>query len=429
MTSLPPTASHISKHFTDRDSYYLVPPVDISHKPFIYAPEAELRVLLNEIRNELGIVFNLDKTSIITSFPDDGMPRPRYLGVSSSRNEAEALEKQAPKATYVAKGSELLRGNGDDRSLAAFLEKMKQGKEAIDYKSRVAKEHKEKKRSASKAGKYHPDKFLEASTILTTLDSCGQLARTGRYLGFRQQELVVGLPPPHSATDLSKPAPFPFEGNVIFVSVDLEWWEQPPSPCTEVGIATLDTDDLVGLAPGPGCANWLARIRPVHLRVREHADKVNRTYLVGCPDRFEFGASEFIGGAEVAGRLGDCFRTPLRAQYGPGKQSTFGRSFADTHRPVVFVGHDPHGDIAKLRTLGFHLEACATLFEVIDTAQVYRALCHSIDPNEPGLATVLAKMELVGWNMHNAVRLTSPFLPILPPIPSTAFSFSSLPQT
>ena len=37
------------------------------------------------------------------------------------------------------------------------------------------------------------------------------------------------------------PAPHPFDGDVIFICVDIESWERCHSKITEIGISTLDT--------------------------------------------------------------------------------------------------------------------------------------------------------------------------------------------
>ena len=208
-----------------------------------------------------------------------------------------------------------------------------------------------------------------------------------------------------TAINLERPAPLPFEQDVIFVSIDLEWWEHQPQPITEIGISILDTEDLAGVAPGADVGGWLGQIRSRHFRIIEQADKVNETWVQGCPDRFEkeFGTSEFIHARDAAAKVAECLRTPLKRPYRTGAKPTFGLSVKTIHRPIVVVGHDPGQDLAFLRKLGVRLEAFPHVLEVLDTVPLFRAFKLDVSPNAPSLAQVLVAVQLTGWNLHNAV--------------------------
>ena len=84
-------------------------------------------------------------------------------------------------------------------------------------------------------------------------------------------------------------AAFEQEGSVVFICVDVEAYERPPHPITEIGIASLDTRNIASVAPGLGGVNWTKLVRARHFRINEHKHLQNSDFVSGCADRFEFG--------------------------------------------------------------------------------------------------------------------------------------------
>jgi len=66
--------------------------------------------------------------------------------------------------------------------------------------------------------------------------------------------------------DVTKPVPFPFEKDVVFICVDVEAWEKNNSKITEIGICSLDTRQLVHQRPGKDGRNWFGRLASRHFR-------------------------------------------------------------------------------------------------------------------------------------------------------------------
>lgn len=95
--------------------------------------------------------------------------------------------------------------------------------------------------------------------------------------------------PPSACFDANRTAPFKPEGSVVFICVDVEAYERNSSLVTEIGIATLDTNDIVSLIPGEGGINWRSMIRARHFRINEYKHLNNTEFVDGCPDRFDFG--------------------------------------------------------------------------------------------------------------------------------------------
>ncbi|KAL2128041.1 hypothetical protein VTI74DRAFT_9788 [Chaetomium olivicolor] len=116
------------------------------------------------------------------------------------------------------------------------------------------------------------------------------IKRVQRYLGLRGRILngVVDKTKP-TILDLDHPMINKPEHSVLFIAIDIEAWEQDQTMLTEVGIAMLDTGDIVGAAPGEGGQNWFKHIRARHIRVEENTWAMNRRYVHGCAERFDFG--------------------------------------------------------------------------------------------------------------------------------------------
>ncbi|MCJ1284355.1 hypothetical protein MMC26_003686 [Xylographa opegraphella] len=397
--------------------HFIYPPPSISIKPLLLVPESEVRSLLEEINNDLEIQLEFparaDERGFLLNFSDDGQPRPRFLGISSSQAAFKAIEQQVPTMESLVKGTESLALDTDDKSFAAFKMKMDLGHMATHKKAKANKEKKKFQRVQQK----------EAWSR--------QLRRTQRYLGIRPrsetntwsggkapsldepgqkwEDYVTAkekydreirekhaLPP----LDVSYPVPYAFENSVVFVCVDVESFERSHSQITEIGISTLDTNDLIGLAPGPDGKDWMKKIISRHFRIKERVHLVNKDFVTGCPDRFEkvFGESEFISINDAPAVVASCFRPPFSGPLNTTVMSQYGEP--EVKRKIILVGHDTKTDINYLRDLGYDPGNLSNLLEVLDTSEVYRAL--KCETQAGGLGTLLYDLGLPGWNLHNA---------------------------
>jgi hypothetical protein len=75
----------------------------------------------------------------------------------------------------------------------------------------------------------------------------------------------------------------------VFICVDIEAYEKDHKIITEIGIATLDTEDLKAIAPGKDGVNWRKAIRARHFRILEYKHLQNRDFVHGCAEYFQFG--------------------------------------------------------------------------------------------------------------------------------------------
>ncbi|MCJ1289292.1 hypothetical protein MMC34_000824 [Xylographa carneopallida] len=397
--------------------YYIYPPPSVTIKPLLLVPELEVRSLLEEINKDLdlqlGFPARADERGFLLDFLDETQPRPRFLGVSSSQAAFKAMEKQVPLEKYSVHGSATLVSETDDKSYAAFKMKMDLAHMVIQDKNKITKDKKKFQR------------------VLQKEAWCRQLRRTQRYLGLRprsetnvwSEDKAPSWDEPGQSweeyvkakekydrqfrekyalpqLDTDAPAPYAFENSVVFISVDVEAFERNHSLITEIGISTLDTNELIDLPPGLGGKDWMTRIKSRHFRIRERAHIVNKDFITGCPERFEkvFGVSEFISIDDAPAVVASCFRPPFSALIDAAPVTQSGDTKAK--RKIVLVGHDIKTDINYLRDLGYDPGNLSNLLEVLDTADVYRAL--KCDASGINLGSILCDLGLTGWNLHNA---------------------------
>ena len=321
------------------------------------------------------------------------------------------MQKQMPGSEFKVEGEIPFVGLEDDRSFNAFKAKMEAAVQATKNKSKASKEKKKVERVYQKGR------------------LCSQLKRTQRYLGLRPLgEAGSKTANPYSIPGLSlaklqkaveerapasvfvlpelkatQSAPYSFDSSVVFICVDVESYERDHNLITEIGIATLDTKDLIDVSPGEGGIEWMNKIRARHLRIKERTHLVNKDFVNGCADRFEksFGTSEFISIKEAPQVVASCFRSPFSAVKENSNINVEDKE--DEKRNLILVGHNTKADIDYLRQLGYDPSNLSNLLEVLDTADLFRALKY--ENSGRGLGSLLLDLGLPGWNLHNAVSL------------------------
>jgi hypothetical protein len=207
--------------------------------------------------------------------------------------------------------------------------------------------------------------------------------------------------------NVDDPAPYIFDRDAILIAIDVEWYERNPSWITEVGLATLDTRDLIDISPGKNGQNWRQLIRPRHIRVKEYLSVINEQFIQGCPDRFEFGISEIVARSDVAEVLSSCFKHPYSGPEEVGERSS-GHDKRSTNefqnlesRNIVLVGHGIHGDINALAKIGFYCQQnIHNRINSVDTTQLYQK--YSGENNPRSVQHIAAQFGITPWNVHNA---------------------------
>jgi hypothetical protein len=382
-------------------------------------PAAQVQNLLQEI----NAVFNTRLTlptdndlGLLLPFREDGTPQPQYLGECSSRERKSYLEASIPQASTERRDQKEQHVNG------AFRQKIEAGVEAT--------------RTSAKPAKKRMDKIEKQR------DWAHSLKRTQCYLGLHPRRSLLHSPEWDEKDlacktmlptfEVEEPAPFPFADEPIFICIDVEANERRHEDVTEIGISTLDTLDLRDVAPGHDGKGWISWIRSRHLRITERGHIVNHQYVSGCPDRFDFGKSEWVSLRDASKMVEGCFSPPYSAHVpvtiterqpdGEEKAVTMKNTIPEhkkRHRNIVLVGHSVLSDIQYLRTLGcnlFSIKAMANqarssiqssrnrpllpnFLEALDTANLFQVLKR--DGQQRSLNALLDDLDIVGWNLHN----------------------------
>jgi hypothetical protein len=288
-------------------------------KHILLLPLDQVKHLIDQINLAFKTTIDCPPDPFTVSFFDDGMPQPKHLGISRSRDDLTDMKASIPTVPddYGEDFSQV-DGRPTERTFTAFKAKIE----------RIISSTK-KDKQATKQNKFN-DRFLRQQ------DWVKQLKRAQRYLGLRPRATQITAP--NSAAswaeqqkrhdqdlqasgvlldplDTSKPAPYAFESDPVIVCVDVEAYERDHSKVTEIGVSTLDTLDLAGLALGDGGENWIAHIRSRHFRIRGHEHLENKDFCPGNANNFQFGKSEWVPLDSAAAAVDQCFEYPFSAQF------------------------------------------------------------------------------------------------------------------
>ncbi|KAL4954488.1 hypothetical protein BDW69DRAFT_139486 [Aspergillus filifer] len=361
------------------DLYYIHATPRLGGRPIVLVTSAQARKFFREINKSLDCNLVLpsdEEKGLMLRFNRDEFPQPTFLGQSTSQAAKDQLEATIPQASTLRVEADALY-----EQLIAFEKMMEAAISAAKGKSK----------SKSKAKK-------QRLRVQRNIDARETVSRAQFYLGLRKEssdlieckwDKVAAPESPRLTVD--SPVAHPFWQEPVFISVDVEVNERYHCQVTEVGISTLDTRDLVGVAPGPRGENWQSRIQSHHFRVLEYKNHVNQLYVRGCPDKFEFGTSEWASSDDISRSVQACFAQP---------------SFFDGQklRPLVLVGHSLDSDIEYLRLSGVHLikdtTSTSKFADHIDTATCFQMIRGETEPRS--LGAVVGELGMIGWNLHNA---------------------------
>ncbi|KAJ5835047.1 hypothetical protein N7447_001073 [Penicillium robsamsonii] len=364
------------------DLYYLPLPKTISQAPFLLIPTLQAQALLDEINSALDLKLTLtgvNMEGLVIEINDEKLPRPLYLGQSSTSDRKARLESRVPSPLEKwGPWAQLV----EPHVLEEFEKKVRQSIATIKSKNR----NKQAARDAQM-------KKLHES-----------LARTQAYFGLRPALRPNVTQPSFAngqidAIDVLKPVKWAFQDAPIFISVDLEWMDRY-GWLTEVGISTLDMMDLEGVVPGDYGQMWMKQVRSRHLRVTEYRHWVNDTFTTGCPGNFRFGESEMIPDAEIGKVVDAAFHPPYMVPLKDGKIP----SYKNQKRTVILVGLDLHGDISHLQRAGSkvfnNLDGPSSVVrETLDVAELYRV--DTGESQKRGLRALLGILNILCADLHN----------------------------
>ncbi|KAK4165304.1 good for full DBP5 activity protein 2 [Cladorrhinum sp. PSN259] len=355
------------------DLYYLHQPKQLGdHLPVLFVPTGQFEHLLDVVNAKLQINLTIPPGSNARKFNllfgTGNGPRPRFLGRSSSAEQFNSLRENIPEPK-----------DEDDLNNAT-----QDGRETLlDILQMISK-------ASSKAKQSDKNRYKRTQSHR---DWGKAMKRAQRYLGLREntsERAPGGTEVEPQMLDLNQPMTIKPEGSVLFVCIDIEAYEFNQELITEVGISVLDTTRLVGVAPGVNGQNWFPLIESRHIRIEENIWAVNRKYVQGCADRFDFGNTEFIKEKEIAKVVEEIID---HARFGPA-------GLNPEPRPVVLVFHDSSADIKYLEKCGYNVYAADNVIDMMDTKDMHQ---YTLRTNNPGsLEKALGYLGIPCKNLHNA---------------------------
>ena len=480
-----PGNNDLCAKLTTCDSYYICPPSYMFAKPILLLPLQQVQHLIDQINNMFGIEMECPPDPFTISFFDDGTPQPKLLGTSRSRDDVSEFEASIPPASH-SHGDELDEMQNivtDEASTSRKIAKQPTDRSLEAWKAKV-----ERLVAGTKKSKAVAKKKKDHERLLRQEDWAKSVKRAQRYLGLRPKVNAAPISQMASTTswsdaqqlhqdylkrsgaildpiDVTITAPFPFDQEVIIISIDVEAYERDHRKVTEVGVSTLDTLDLIDLPPGEGGQNWINQIRSRHFRVRERSHLVNKDFCGGDGNAFVFGRSEWVSlnKDEAAQVVDECFEYPFSTAFKqapevsadsenekpingnsinvegvdvPGPNSNTAQDAANKKavkhilvkaataqkgpksRATILIGHDLENDVRYLRDLG-----CSTFAASLGASATYpiaamgtgklvtihdfldTALMYRVlvkETQNQSLARVMAALDRTAWHLHNA---------------------------
>lgn len=403
-----------------KSRYYVYPPSSVTDRAIVFVPLRQVEEFIEQINEELQrdeqvSIPRETETGFVVHFEPDGSPQPKFLGVSRNVEDKDDLVNGIFSPEYDPDYAPF--GCPSD-AFEAFTEKMERALQA----------GRNKKGKGGKGGKNKVED--QRKRLIRWVD---MVRRTQEYLGLRPSRPkdvpydavssetwenqikheqrwntdVGNLLPP---LDTSIPPQYPLVQLPVLICVDVEANEFLHKQITEVGVSTLDTAELVDLAPGANGCNWVSRIRTRHFRIEENTHIVNSRFMSGCPDQFQFGESEIVPLSDIVRVVEACFKPPYSSTVNLQQPAEA------QQRNLIFVGHEGSMDIAYLRSLGCtsifapqtgdgqskntKLELADMFIDQLDTNVLYRSLTR--DFNGTSLGRVLCSLGVNGWFLHNA---------------------------
>lgn len=131
----------------------------------------------------------------------------------------------------------------------------------------------------------------------------------------------------------------------------------------------------------------------IHIRPIEYKKLVNKKYIKGCPEAFNFGKSKLVRLSTVGKILTRIYNDPTRIK----KSTDFATKMPlNKDVDIILVGHDLSNDTKYMQQLGFRPNRDAACS--FDTQRLARLS----KKESPGLKKLLAALSIDAENLHNA---------------------------
>ncbi|KAJ3958301.1 hypothetical protein N0V92_005134 [Colletotrichum tropicale] len=360
-----PKCTPFFKNMTEEhtwDFFYVYHPKALDQAPFIFIPTEQfdhfLDIINASVQTKLTIPPGKPSEKFYLTFGSSCTIRPKYIGRSSSHNEYKALQNAIPAP------------EDEDACKEATVHGMEF---LLANLSAHAKEDQPK--SKSKKRKQEKTQSREENIYDAQL-----------YLGIRPLPSVTEGKDKKVKVD--EPVPHVLDKDVVFMCIDIEVAEEHHGTVLEVGMTTLDTRDIVGVPPGKVGRDWFPYIKSRHLITEDYKHIVNKKYIKGCPDLFDFGESEYPKRKDLRDEILNAFAE---------------LSSADKDKPprnIVLVGHGLSSDLTFMTGMDVHPWSVPGMIRCLDTKDMHQAWREETQGRS--LVFVLQDLDIPSKNLHNA---------------------------
>jgi len=158
-----------------------------------------------------------------------------------------------------------------------------------------------------------------------------------------------------------------------------------------IGISILDSRSIKDVDPGSDGRPWFDLMKHVHLRPVEYKKHVNKTFIKGCPDAFNFGTSDSIKLEDTGRIMTRIFSNPTRIL----EACDFSNEILDVEPAIILVGHALNNDKAYMKLLNFSPKHVSGQIDTQKLARISKA-------QPPGLTKLLSALSIDAKNLHNA---------------------------
>lgn len=198
------------------------------------------------------------------------------------------------------------------------------------------------------------------------------------------------------ALGLRSDDPNPRLRDPVILCIDCEAYERDHSCVTEIGIAILDTKDLRRVDPGEEGEQWFGKIKAAHLRPIEYERLVNRQFVKGREEYFNFGKTTWISLQDITKVLHRVCSSPADLHHAADVDKELPNNSPD----VVFAAHAISNESKYLGQLGFPLNGQGGVDAFIKSIDS-QLLAGGTKKNKPSLSRLLHALNIDAVNLHN----------------------------
>ena len=225
--------------------------------------------------------------------------------------------------------------------------------------------------------KINPKKY---ETLEDMAQRPARLAHAKGELGLLQQ--ILCLSPPEKLNEGLQDA--------VLICIDCEAYEFNQDKVTEIGVAVLDTKNI----KSKPTSEFMSELKYTHYRIRDHSRLLNRRFVKGCEENFNFGETAWINLADAGTVLSRIFSDPTQLHQAADLEVVM----EDAKRNIILVGHGLSSDKGYMDRLGFNPMTSINVIRSFDT----QVVAGGTKKVQIALWRLLSYLDIQAVNLHNA---------------------------